>query len=262
MSYVDVTRDGYVATVTINRPDRLNALSPDVLGELSEIAEALEHDDSVRVVVLTGAGRAFAAGADISHMVDFDGPAALAFAEAGARFLDAIESSRNPWIARVNGPALGGGSEICAACDIVIAGESARFGQPEVTIGTMPGWGGSQRLPRRVGMGKALELCLGGHAIDAVEAARIGLVEQVVSDEELDGAVMALAERIAANAPDAVADTKRVLREGLDRPLAEGLARERELFAATFTRGDTREGMGAFLERPRRTPNFVRHTEA
>ncbi len=258
MSSVRVERDGHVATITIDRPQSRNALSPEVLDELIAVAEATEGDDEVRVVVLTGAGQTFIAGADISRMVAMDGAQALEFAAHGSRFTAAIESSRNPWIAKINGAALGGGSEVALACDVIVAAESAIFGQPEVTLGTMPGWGATQRLPRRVGMGKALELCLSGAIIDAAEALRIGLVETVVPADQLDQTVTALAQKIAANAPDALADTKRVLRAGYELSLADGLAREAELFARTFVNGDTREGMGAFLEKPRRTPTFHR----
>ncbi|HRC07752.1 MAG TPA: enoyl-CoA hydratase-related protein [Miltoncostaeales bacterium] len=262
MSTVHVAIDTHVATITIDRPEARNALSPEVLADLIDAAAALETNDAVRVVVLTGSGAIFIAGADIARMAAMDGAAALEFSRLGGRFAAAIEGSRNPWIAKVNGAALGGGCEVALACDVVIAADSAIFGQPEVTLGTMPGWGATQRLPRRVGIGKALELCLGGAVIDATEAGRIGLADTVVPADQLDTVVTALAVKIAANAPEAVADTKRVLRAGYDLPLAEGLAREAERFAATFTRGDTAEGMGAFLEKPRRTPTFHRSQEA
>lgn len=258
MSTVHVAIDAHVATITIDRPEARNALSPEVLADLIDVAGAVERNDSVRVVVLTGSGTIFIAGADIARMVAMDGAAAREFARLGGRFTAAIEESRNPWIAKINGAALGGGCEVALACDVIIAADSAIFGQPEVTLGTMPGWGATQRLPRRVGFGKALELCLGGAVIDATEAGRIGLADTVVPADALDGAVAAFAAKIAANAPDAVADTKRMVRQGYDLPLAEGLAREAERFAATFTRGDTVEGMGAFLEKPRRTPTFHR----
>lgn len=258
MSTVHVAIDGHIATITIDRPEARNALSPEVLGDLIDVGDAVERNESVRVVVLTGSGTIFIAGADIARMAAMDGAAALEFARLGGRFTGAIEASRNPWIAKINGAALGGGCEVALACDVIIAADSAIFGQPEVTLGTMPGWGATQRLPRRVGVGKALELCLGGAVIDANEAGRIGLADTVVPADTLDDVVAALAAKIAANAPNAVADTKRVLRQGYDLPLAEGLAREAERFAATFDRPDTAEGMGAFLEKPRRTPKFRR----
>lgn len=258
MSVVHVDRAGHVATVTIDRPEARNALSPAVIDELIAAAAALEADDEVRVVILTGAGRVFIAGADIGEMVGMDAERAREFSLLGGRFAAAIESSRNPWIAKVNGAALGGGCEMALACDIIIASDAALFGQPEVTLGTMPGWGASQRLPRRVGIGKALELCLGGAVISASEAERIGLADTVVPADELDGAVAALAERIAANAPAAVADTKRILRAGYGLVLDRALAAETDAFAQTFARGDVREGMGAFLEKPRRAPRFQR----
>lgn len=256
MSAVNVERDGHVATITFDRPESRNALSPEAIEELIAAAADLEADDEIRVVVLTGAGKVFIAGADIARMVDMDGEQGRAFSHQGGRLAAAIESSRNPWIARVNGAALGGGCEMALACDIIVAADSALFGQPEVTLGTMPGWGGTQRLPRRVGVGKALELCLGGALISGDEAGRIGLADIVVPADELDAAVAALAGRISANAPAAVADTKRIIRDGLSMSLDEGLARESELFGATFARGDTKEGMGAFLDKPRRAPDF------
>lgn len=257
---VRVEHDGAVGLVTIDRPEHLNALSQEVIDALVTVAAELEADETVRVVVLTGAGeKAFVAGADISRMVGMGADEARAFSRQATVLGTAVEGSRNPWIAMVNGVALGGGCELALACDVIYAADTARFGQPEVTLGTMPGWGGSQRLPRRVGVGKALELCLGGAVIDATEAHRIGLADAVVPAAELRDAVMALAGRIAANAPDAVADTKRVLRAGLDLPLDEGLRLETEAFAQTFARGDCAEGMGAFLARPRRTPEFRRH---
>ncbi len=262
MSDVRVERDGAIGVVTIDRPEARNAMSRAVIDELVAAAAELEGDDHVRVVVLTGAGdKAFVAGADIAQMVDMDADGARAFSRRAGVLAAAMEGSRNPWIAMVNGVALGGGCELALACDVIYAADTALFGQPEVALGTMPGWGASQRLPRRVGVGKALELCLGGAVIDATEALRIGLADAVVPAAVLRETTMALAERIAANAPAAVAATKRVLREGLALPLAEGLARETELFAATFARGDAAEGMGAFLAKPRRTPTFTNREE-
>jgi len=243
-------RQGAVATLTINRPDKLNALDVEVLAALRGRVEELAGDTSVRCVVLTGAGaKAFVAGADISEMQDLDVDASRAFAEQGHATMAALENLRVPVIAAVKGFALGGGCELALACDFIHASSKARFGQPEVKLGVIPGFGGTQRLARRVGIGRARELIYSGAIIRADEALRIGLVNAVHAPDELMGQVSTLAETIAAMGPFAVAKAKEVLREGEGMPLPAANALEIEGFAQCFGTADQSEGMGAFLEK-------------
>lgn len=251
-----VERDGSVATVTINRPAVLNALNAATLRELDGVMQDLAGDDGVRVAVLTGAGaRAFAAGADIAELAAMTPQAAASHAAFGQGVLDRIECLGKPVVAAVNGFALGGGCELAMACAIRIAADSARFGQPEVRLGLMPGFGGTQRLPRLVGRGRALDLILRGGTIDAAEALRIGLVTRVVPAAALGSEARALAAEIASNAPLAVARAMEAVHRGLDATLAEGLAIEASLFGSTFGTADMREGTRAFLEK--RAPGFT-----
>jgi enoyl-CoA hydratase len=248
---------GAVATVTIDRQAQRNALSSQVVTELTAVATRLELDTSVRVVILTGAGdKAFVAGADIAEMAALAPAAAAAFAERGGLLGAAIEHSRLPWIAMVGGAALGGGCELALACDFIIASDRAQLGQPEVKLGVIPGFGGTQRLARRVGVAKAKELCLVGDIIDAAEALRIGLVDQVVPHAELRARCDALAARIAKNGPLAVAEAKRLIHQGQSIPLDAALALEQKAFGLLFSTEDQREGMAAFLAKPRRDPTF------
>jgi enoyl-CoA hydratase len=241
---------GPIATVTVNRPQALNALNAPTLEALLAAFEALGRADGVRCAILTGAGeKAFMAGADIKAMVEMSPREARAFAELGHRVGEVIEALRVPVIAAVNGFALGGGCELALACDFIYAARTAKLGQPEVAIGVTPGFGGSQRLARRVGPGHARELTYSGTPIDATEAARIGLVNAVVEPAELMPRVRAVAEAIAAKAPLAVADTKRAILLGADLPLAAGNELERQMFAALFATADQREGMRAFIEK-------------
>lgn len=253
-----VASDGPVTILTITREAQRNALSSQVLSELAQAAAALEADASVRVVILTGAGdKAFVAGADISEMAEMSPSAAHAFAERGGALGSAIENSRLPWIAMVNGVALGGGCELALACDFIVASAQALFGQPEVKLGVIPGFGGTQRLARRVGIAKAKELCLVGDPIDAAEALRIGLVDRMVPAAELAAHCGELARKIAKNAPLAVASAKRLIHAGQSVPLEAALALEQQAFALLFATADQREGMAAFVARPRREPVFV-----
>jgi enoyl-CoA hydratase len=242
---------GAVVTVTVNRPEAMNALDGSTLEALAAAFGALGADEQLRCVILTGAGeKAFVAGADIKAMAGLEPRAARAFAELGHRVGDLIEALRAPVIAAVNGYALGGGCELALACDFIFASPAARFGQPEVNLGVIPGFGGTQRLARRVGIGRARELVYTGAIIDATEALRIGLVNAVV-DAPLDllPRVRATADAIASKAPLAIADAKRALRRGADLPLGEACELERQLFAGLFATADQKEGMRAFLDK-------------
>ncbi|HLL21041.1 MAG TPA: enoyl-CoA hydratase-related protein, partial [Kofleriaceae bacterium] len=211
---VKVAVDGTIATLTINREAALNALSSRVMTELTQIAGELEISTDVRCVIVTGAGeKAFVAGADIAEMAELSPTQAQAFAEMGGALGTAIETSEKAWIACVNGFALGGGCELALACDFIHASEQAKFGQPEVKLGVIPGFGGTQRLSRRVGVAKAKELCMTGDVITASEALRIGLADAVWPHAELMAKVRDLAGRIAANGPLAVSAVKRLIHE-------------------------------------------------
>ena len=238
---------GHLATLTVSREKALNALSNEVITELTHAAAALEGEPGVRVIVVTGAGKAFVAGADISEMQEMPPAKAQAFAEQGAGLGKAIENSSKIWIAAVNGFALGGGCELALSCDFIYASEKAKFGQPEVKLGVIPGFGGTQRLARRVGVAKAKELCVTGDMIDAAEALRIGLVDAVIPAEGLIGKVTEVAGRIAANGPQAVAAAKRVIDQGQSMTLEAALALEQRTFGELFATADQREGMAAFL---------------
>jgi enoyl-CoA hydratase len=254
---IRVAHDGPIATVTIAREAQLNALSSTVMRELTAAAGQLEAAADVRVVVVTGAGeKAFVAGADIAEMQELSPAQATAFAQAGAAFGRAIETSRHAWIAAVNGFALGGGCEIALACDFIYASDRAKLGQPEVKLGVIPGFGGTQRLARRVGVAKAKELCMTGDTIDAAEALRIGLADAVVPHAELLGKVRELGLRIASNGPLAVAACKHLIHEGQSQPLEDALAAEQRAFGKLFASADQREGMAAFLAKPRRAAKF------
>lgn len=254
---LQVTAEGAVALVTINREQARNALSSVVLSELSACVGELELAQDVRVVILTGAGdKAFVAGADIAEMAEMSATTAAAFAEMGGSVGEAIETSSKPWIAMVNGFALGGGCELAMACDFIYASDRAKFGQPEVGLGVIPGFGGTQRLARRVGVAKAKELCMTGDIIDATEALRIGLADAVFPQAELRAKAMAVAAKIAKNAPLAVAEVKRLVHRGQSATLEHALALEQASFGLLFATADQREGMAAFLSKPRREPDF------
>ena len=251
-------QQGALAIVTIDREKALNALSSKVMTELVAVAGELEADDSVRVVALTGAGAmAFVAGADIAEMQSKTHDEATTFVIAGARVGTTIEASKKPWIAAVNGFAFGGGCELALCCDFIYASDNAQFGQPEVKLGVIPGLGGTQRLARRVGVAKAKELAMTGDTVNAQEALRIGLADAVFPAAELMAKVTAVAERIAANGPHAVAEVKRLVHEGQSLSLEAALAAEQKSFAGCFATADQKEGMAAFLEKPRRKANFT-----
>lgn len=247
---IDVERAGHVATITLNRPDVLNAFNTEHLLMMRDLIEQLSADRNVRAVILTGAGeRAFAAGADIAEMKSKSPSAAHEFAALGQSICSAIEAAPQPYIAAVNGYALGGGCEIALACDIRIASENAALGQPEVTLGIPPGWGGTQRLTRLVGPGVARELIYTGRRVKADEAVRIGLVNAVYPLSELMNSARQMAEQIAANAPIAVRHAKDAISRAMDVELDTGLSYEAHVFALSFDTSDQKEGMGAFLER-------------
>jgi enoyl-CoA hydratase len=250
MSTVLVERDDHVVTLTLNRPDKLNALSRELLSELTLQVAELAADASVRCAILTGAGdKAFAAGADIAAMSEMTPAQAKAFADAGHRLGHALEAAHFAIIAAVNGFALGGGCELALACDFVYASDKAKMGQPEVNLGVIPGFGGTQRLARRVGEARARELCMTGDMIGADEALRIGLVNAVVPHAELLPRVREVARKVASKGPLAVAAIKRVVVRGADVPLPTAGELEATAFAALFGTIDQREGMRAFLEK-------------
>jgi enoyl-CoA hydratase len=238
------------AVVTINRPKALNALNEELLRELHGAFATLSGNDAVQAIILTGSGeKAFVAGADIAAMEPLSALEARRFARLGHEVMRSIESCPKPVIAAVNGFALGGGCELALACDIRIASENARFGQPEVNLGIIPGFGGTQRLARLVGKGVALELILSGEMIDAAEARRIGLVNRVVPGDELLGAARALAEKIIAKGPNAVSLAKEAVVTGLELDLDRACRFEAELFGLCFSSQEQKEGMQAFLEK-------------
>jgi len=247
--FVDVTHDGPVSTVTLDRPDKLNALSAEVLGDLEAAIAEVGGRPETRAVILTGAGKAFVAGADIAGMLDMDLARAQAFGERGHAVFEALELVPCPVIAAVNGFALGGGCELALACDFIYASEKAKFGLPEVGLGVIPGFGGTQRLPRRVGYGMARELVYSGRMIDAAEALRIGLANRVCAPEALLGAARETALSIAEKGPLAVATAKRVMREGSGIPLPHANRIEIAAFADLFETEERREGMTAFIEK-------------
>lgn len=238
-----------IATITVNRPDKLNALNDAVMDELrTAIAEARRRRD-VGAVLLTGAGRAFVAGADIAELADQRATEGKSRAERGQRVFRRFETSPKPTLAAVNGFALGGGCELAMACHMRIASEHAKFGQPEVKLGIVPGYGGSQRLPRIVGKGRALQLLLTGEMIDAAEAYRIGLVNRVVPAAELIPAARALLTTILAQGPLAVAHCIEAVDRGLDMGLDDAIALEASYFGMLSATKDKEEGMRAFLEK-------------
>ena len=249
MQPVRSERRGAVALLTFDRPGALNALDRATMEGLAARLDEVEADPSVRAVVLTGAGRAFVAGADIAAMRELSALEAGAFSRFGQETLARLESLDVPSIAAVNGFALGGGCELALACDWIYASREARFGQPEVKLGLVPGFGGCVRLPRRVGVGWARELILGGEPIDAELAQRIGLVNRLFEPETLVDAAVAAGEALAAQGPLAIAAAKRVMQESQDADSRTAAALEREAFAAIFASEDRHEGIAAFLEK-------------
>lgn len=254
MDLVRLERRDAVALLTLNRPDALNALSSEMLRALGGRIVEIAADAGVRAVVLAGEGRAFAAGADIAEMRDFTPEQAEAFSQLGHDTFAALEALSVPTLAAVSGFALGGGCELACACDWIYASEQARFGQPEVALGVIPGFGGTSRLARRVGLAWAKELVLTGERIDAETAQRIGLVNRIFPHGELVERAVAVGRVIAQRGPLAVAGAKCVLQEGQDADLRVANALERKAFALAFASRDRAEGMAAFVER--REPEF------
>ena len=238
-----------IATITVNRPDKLNALNDALMAELGVAMQEAVHRGDVAAVLLTGEGRAFVAGADISELVDQNAVDGKARAERGQRTFRLFEASPKPTLAAVNGFALGGGCELAMACHIRIASEKAKFGQPEVKLGIVPGYGGSQRLPRLVGKGRALELLMTGDMIDAAEAHRIGLVNRVVASDALVETSRTLLKTIIANGPLAVAHCIEAVDRGLDMGLDDAIALEASYFGLLSASADKQEGMRAFLDK-------------
>ncbi len=247
--FIEIARDGHVATVTINRPDKLNALDADVLRELDETFATLESAGETRAAVLTGAGKAFVAGADIKAMGEMPPAAAKRFSEQGQRLCTRIETLSFPVIAAVNGFALGGGLELALACDFIYAADTAKVGLPEVTLAVIPGFGGTQRLVRRVGIGMARELVYTGRMVAADEALRLGLANVVVPLAELVARAQATATHIAQHGPLAVASAKRVMLHGADASLGDACELESHAFSALFGSADQKRGMAAFLSK-------------
>ena len=249
MAFVELEKQGHVGILTINRPEALNALNSQVLTDLDVMIDQVEADAEIYVVILTGAGRSFVAGADIGEMVNFSAIDGKRFGVKGGEVFLKLENMSKPVIAAINGFALGGGCELSMACDIRLASEKAKFGQPEVGLGITPGFAGTQRLPRIVGVSKAMELILTAKTIGAAEAKAIGLVSEVYPPEELMDKAMEMANAICANAQIAVQESKRCIRKGMQTDIATGSAFEAEAFGVCCGTEDKNEGMTAFLEK-------------
>ena len=244
---------GPIGLITLSRPQALNALNIQLIGELNQALGAFEADPQIAVIVLTGSERAFAAGADVKEMERMDFMAALQSDFIGP--WQRVAECRKPIIAAVAGYALGGGCELAMMCDIIIAADNARFGQPEINLGTIPGAGGTQRLTRAVGKAKAMEMVLTGRMMDAEEAERASLVARVVPVGDLLDEALKLAEAIAEKSQPVVALAKEAVNVAYETTLSEGIRFERRVFYATFATDDRREGMQAFIDK--RTPNFT-----
>lgn len=249
MAFVEVTKQGNIGIITMNRPEALNALSSAVFADLTKALDQVEHDDEVYVVVITGAGRAFVAGADIGEMAHMNVEEGLSFSELGNSLLMRVDMFPKPTIAAVNGFALGGGCELSLACDIRIASEKAKFGQPEVGLGIIPGFGGTQRMARIIGTGPAMELIFTADTIDAKQAEKIGMVNHVVPAEELMNTAIAMAEKIASKAQVAIRTSKMALRRGIDCDITTAVTYEALAFATCFGTEDQKDAMKAFVEK-------------
>ena len=257
MSYqhLTVSVQDRIATLTVNRPDKLNALNAIVIGELGRAIDELVASEDVGAVILTGAGRAFVAGADIAELSAVSALEGRRLARRGQEIFRRFETSPKPTVAAVNGFALGGGCELAMACHVRVAAEGAKFGQPEVKLGLIPGYGGTQRLPRLVGRGRALQLLLTGEMIDAHEALRIGLVNRVVPGDQLLSAAAAMIQQMLMNAPLALGACIDAVDRGLQMALDDALVLEATQFGVLITTSDTAEGTRAFLEK--RPPRFT-----
>ena len=253
MAFVTLEQKGPVGVITMNRPEALNALNDQVLRDLNQVLDQVEENEEILVAVITGAGRSFVAGADIGQMSTLTAAEGKKFGALGNRIFLKLENLSKPTIAAVNGFALGGGCELSMACDIRVASEKAKFGQPEVGLGITPGFGGTQRLPRIVGTANAMELILTAQTINAARALEIGLVSHVYAPEELMDKAMELANAIAANAQVAVRQSKAAIRRGLQTDMTTGAAYESEAFGLCFATEDQKDAMKAFLNKEKVT---------
>ena len=253
MSFVTLERKGAVGVITMNRPEALNALNAQVLSDLSAVLEEVANDDSILVAIVTGAGRSFVAGADIAEMAEYSAADAKAFSVSGNNVFMRLTRFSRPVIAAVNGFALGGGCELAMACDYRIASDKAKFGMPEVGLGIMPGFGGTQRLARIVGMSTATELVLTSRTIGAEEALQIGLVNRVYPAEEMLEKAMELAHTIAAKPQVAVRQAKQAIRLGMQMDISSGAAFAAEAFGLCFSTEDQKDALPAFLRKEKLT---------
>ena len=258
MAFVEVTKQGNVGIVTMNRPEALNALSSQVFADLTAALDVVEKDDDIYVVIITGAGRSFVAGADIGEMATMNVEEGLAFSELGNSLMMRVDLFPKPTIAAVNGFALGGGCELALAADIRVASEKAKFGQPEVGLGIIPGFGGTQRMARIIGTGAAMELIYTADTIDAKRALEIGLVQHVVPAEELMDFAMAMANKIASKAQVAIRTSKMAIRRGIDCDISTAATYEALAFATCFATEDQKDAMKAFVEK-RKLEKFKNH---
>ena len=251
-NHIEVETKGHVGLIRLNRPKALNALCAELMAEVAAVLDEFEADENIGCMVLTGSDRAFAAGADIKEMADRQYPDL--YNEDFLSTYERVSTCRKPVIAAVAGYALGGGCELAMMCDFIIAADSAKFGQPEITIGTIPGIGGTQRLTRLVGKSKAMEMCLTGRMMDAEEAERAGLVSRIVPAAELVDEALKAADAIAKMSRPIVLMAKESVNRAYESTLAEGVRFERRLFQSTFAFEDQKEGMAAFVEK--RQPSF------
>ena len=258
MAFVEVTKQGNVGIVTMNRPEALNALSSQVFADLTTALDIVEKDDDIYVVIITGAGRSFVAGADIGEMATMNVEEGLAFSELGNNLMMRVDLFSKPTIAAVNGFALGGGCELALAADIRVASEKAKFGQPEVGLGIIPGFGGTQRMARIIGTGAAMELIYTADTIDAKRALEIGLVQHVVPAEELMAFAMEMANKIASKAQVAIRTSKMAIRRGIDCDISTAATYEALAFATCFATEDQKDAMKAFVEK-RKLEKFKNH---
>jgi enoyl-CoA hydratase len=249
MADIIVEKKGHVGIITLNRPQALNALNTGFMQSIDDALSELDSDRNIYVIIITGTEKAFIAGADIKEMIDYDAVKMLDWAQVGSKLNCKIEEMRVPVIAAINGFALGGGCELAMACDVRIASTAAKFGQPEVALGVTPGAGGTQRLPRLVGIGKAKELLYTGKIIDAAEAGKIGLVDMVVKPEVLMPTAMEMAQQIALQGQIAVQQCKRAVNAGMQTDLKSALDLELQIFSLCNATEDKKIGMNGFINK-------------
>jgi len=254
METVQLKKEPPLGWIYLNRPDKLNAINEQLMKDLRQAVDELVADDQIRVIIITGLGKAFCAGADISQFKTLNGLTAWEFAKKGRELMDYIENLPKPTIAMINGYALGGGLELAMACDIRIAAEEAQVGLPEITLGIYPGFGGTQRLIRLIGKGKAMEMMMTGDRIPAREAERLGLVNKVVPLTELEKETRNFAIKLAEKPPVALKLVKLLVNQGLDIPILAGVNMESLGWGVVFSTEDAKEGVNAFFEK--RKPNF------